>query len=282
MKTDIFLMVQRFNPFLDRKKIKLKSLIFTAVFIVFLSSISFANPFENVLIISIDALHPKALGQKTSTNIYTLMEKGSYTLNGNSTTPPLTLLSHTAMFTGLEPSESGKTDNVWQQGQKRVTKKTIFNTTKSLGFSTGFFYSKEKLGFLVNEAVDLHKLSYDFSIEQAIEFFKNPEKNFCFLHISGLDYAGPTEGWMSPGYMEELFFIDDAISPLINMIENKKNFLIIITSDHAGHGMVHGSDHPDDAMLPLVLVSDIISLKAFQDIKYNVTQLKPILETILR
>ena len=123
MKTDIFLMVQRFNPFLDRKKIKLKSLIFTAVFIVFLSSISFANPFENVLIISIDALHPKALGQKTSTNIYTLMEKGSYTLNGNSTTPPLTLLSHTAMFTGLEPSESGKTDNVWQQGQKRVTKK---------------------------------------------------------------------------------------------------------------------------------------------------------------
>jgi hypothetical protein len=46
--------------------------------------------------------------------------------------------------------------------------------------------------------------------------------------------------------------------------------------------MVHGSDHPDDAMLPLVLVSDIINLKAYQDIKYNVTQLKPILETILR
>ena len=45
------------------------------------------------------------------------------------------------------------------------------------------------------------------------------------------------------------------------MIEDKGNYLIIITSDHAGHGMVHGSDHPDDAMLPLILVSDIIGLQ---------------------
>jgi rhodanese-related sulfurtransferase len=75
---------------------------------------AFANQFENVLIISVDALHPKALGLKTSTNIHTLMDKGAYTLNGSSTTPPLTLLSHTAMFTGLGPSESGKTDNNWK------------------------------------------------------------------------------------------------------------------------------------------------------------------------
>jgi hypothetical protein len=186
------------------------------------------------------------------------------------------------MFTGLGPSESGKTDNNWNPGQSRVKAKTIFNIGKSLGFSTGFFYSKEKLGYLVSEDIDLHKLSYDFAVEQAIDFFKNPGKNFCFLHISGLDRAGPTEGWMSPGYYEELFFIDDAIAPLIDMIENQGNYLIIVTSDHAGHDLVHGSDHPDDAILPLVLASDIINLKTYQDMKYDVTQLKSTLETVLR
>jgi len=240
------------------------------------------NSVENVLIISIDALHPKALGPKTSTNIHALMDKGAYTLTGRSTSPPLTLLSHTAMFTGLTPNESGKTDNGWQPGQSRVKAETLFNTGKSLGFSTGFFYSKEKLGFLVNGAIDRHKLSNGFSVEQAMEFFKNPEKNFCFLHISGLDQAGPTEGWMSPGYMEELFYIDESIAPLIKMIENKGKYLIILTSDHAGHGNVHGSDHPDDSLLPLVLSSDIIPLKTYQDMKYDVTQLKSIIETALR
>lgn len=129
--------------------------------------------------------------------------------------------------------------------------RTIYNDAKTKGFSTGFFYSKKKLGYLVNQAVDQHKLDSDFSVENAMTFFKPSEqKQFCFLHISGLDRTGPVEGWLSPGYMEELFFIDESIAPLIGMVKSKGSYLIIITSDHAGHGMVHGSDHPDDAKLP--------------------------------
>lgn len=271
---------QRKNKFWNRKIFRYKCVISVFVLLVLLYGTSFANCLENVLIVSIDALHPNALGRETSMNIHKLMERGAYTLNGHSTASPLTLLSHTAMFTGRRPAEIGKTDNDWQPGQIRIKAKTIFNTGKFLGFSTGFFYSKEKLGYLVNDTVDHHKLSKNFSVEHAIDFFKTPGKNFCFLHISGLDQAGPAEGWLSPGYMEELFFIDDAIAPLIKMIEAKKNYLIIITSDHAGHGMVHGSDDLEDAMLPLVLVSDIINLKKYQDINYNVTDLKVILETL--
>ena len=146
--------------------------MFAVVLSMFLCGIAFATPFENILIVSIDALHPKALGPKTSTNIYKLMEKGTYTLNGNSTSPPLTLLSHTAMFTGLLPAQSGKTDNAWLPGQHRVKKETIFDTGKSMGFSTGFFYSKEKLGYLINDSIDHYKMSGDFAVEQAIRFFK--------------------------------------------------------------------------------------------------------------
>jgi len=167
-------------------------------------------------------------------------------------------------------------------GQVGIKNETIFDTAESNGYSTGFFYSKEKLGYLINKSIDQYKLDIDFPLEKALDFFKDSrEKRFCFLHISGLDRTGPIEGWMSPGYLEELFFIDDAIAPLIRLIESKGRYLIIITSDHAGHGTMHGSDHPDDAKLPFVMASDIIDLKQYQDVKYRVTELKPILDSIL-
>ncbi len=240
-----------------------------------------AQSLENILIVSIDALHPKALGPKSSPHIYSLMGKGVYTLKGQSTNPPLTLLSHTAMFSGLSPEQNKKTDNAWFPGQPTFQGETIFHSPKRAGFSTGYFYSKEKLGFLVNEKIDTHGLSKDFALNRAIAFFQAPGKPFCFLHISGLDQAGPAEGWLSPGYLEELFFIDDALEPFITMIREKKKYLIIITSDHAGHDKIHGSDHPEDSKLPLIMISDIYDLTAYQNRPYQVTRLKKLLDTLL-
>jgi predicted AlkP superfamily pyrophosphatase or phosphodiesterase len=248
-----------------------------------MSGFSYANEAENVLIISIDALHPEALNSKASPNISQLMEQGVYTLDGSSTKPPLTLLSHAAMFSGIGPEKGGRTDNTWQTGQSGIKEATIFNNAKTQGYFTGFFYSKEKLGYLVNQSVDQHKLDIDFSTENAISFFRIPDqKRFCFLHISGLDLTGPVEGWLSPGYMEELFFIDESIAPLIKMVKSKGNYLIIVTSDHAGHGTIHGSNHPEDAKLPLIMVSDVINIAKYKGIKYHVTQLKHILESVLQ
>ena len=267
-------------------KIKKKNLVVYLLlgFIIsfVLPGLSFANEIKTVLIISIDALHPKAMDPKMSPNIQRLMEQGVYTLDGLSTNPPLTLLSHAAMFTGTGPEKGGRTDNTWQTGQPGIKQKTIFNDSKIKNFSTGFFYSKEKLGYLVNQAIDQHKLDSDFSVDNAMDFFRASEqKQFCFLHISGLDQAGPVEGWLSPGYLEELFFIDKSIAPLIEIVKAKRNYLIIITSDHAGHEKIHGSDHPDDAKLPLIMFSDVINLTKYQGIQYHVTHLKLILESLL-
>ncbi|MDP3865195.1 MAG: alkaline phosphatase family protein, partial [Rhodoferax sp.] len=59
----------------------------------------FAGEIETVLMVSIDALHPAALSQKTSPALERLMRSGRYTLEGRSVTPPQTLIAHTAMMT---------------------------------------------------------------------------------------------------------------------------------------------------------------------------------------
>lgn len=239
-----------------------------------------ANALQNTLIISIDALHPEALRAGDLPTLQRVMRQGAYTMAGQSTAPPLTLIAHTAMFTGLPPNASGKQDNLWQPGEPTVNLPTIFSHAKSAGYRTGYFYSKQKLGYLVNEAVDDAQWSKDNAIDLAEAFMDGPGRHFVFLHVSGLDQVGPEFGWLSPEYLEELSYIDDALSALITKIEKQKHFVIIITSDHAGHGHIHGSRHPEDYRLPLVIYADGMDFSAYQDVAYTVTDLKEILDPI--
>jgi phosphopentomutase len=73
--------------------------------------------------------------------------------------------------------------------------------------------------------------------------------------------VGPEFGWLSPEYPEELSFIDDYLSTIIETTIERQNYLLIVTSDHAGHGKTHGSDHPEDYRLPLIVCSDTLRLE---------------------
>jgi len=253
----------------------------TCILIESIDTIVYAGHLNNVVIISIDALHPDALQQAKIPTLSKLMRSGSYTLDGNSTEPPKTLIAHTAMFTGLAPGESGKVDNNWIPGEATVQKPTIFDSVQRNGFKTGYFYSKEKLGYLVNNAVDVHEWSRDNAIDSAGAFIKTPGRHFVFLHVSGLDKVGPEYGWLSSAYIEELSYIDDYLSSLVELISVEKNYLIIITSDHAGHEKIHGSDHLQDYRLPLIVCSDTVAVKRFQGIPFSVIELKKSLEDLV-
>jgi predicted AlkP superfamily pyrophosphatase or phosphodiesterase len=240
-----------------------------------------AEQLNNVLIISIDALHPEALKQSKIPNLSKLMQSGTYSLDGRSTDPPKTLVAHTAMFTGLTPEENGKLDNDWGPGETTVQKETIFDTAQSYGFETGYFYSKEKLGYLVTDAIDDHEWSRDGAIDSAEAFIKSEGRHFVFLHISGLDQVGPEYGWLSPEYLEELSFIDDYLSSLIALVKKRQRYLIVITSDHAGHDKIHGSKHPDDYRLPLIVCSDTNAVKQFRNKPFSIVAFKGMLANMM-
>lgn len=260
----------------------MRSIITTAL-VLFLADIGlgYAGNLHNVVIISIDALHPNALREADIPTLRQLVESGTYTLKGRSTDPPKTLIAHTAMFTGMSPEKNGKTDNSWMPGQGAIEKPTIFNSAKSNKYQTGYFYSKQKLGYLVNDAIDVHRLSRDNAIDLAEAFIKTPGSHFLFLHVSGLDQVGPEYGWMSPEYLEELSFIDDYLSSLVELIKDKQQYLIIITSDHAGHDKIHGSQDPEDYRLPLIICSDAVSVERYKNISFSVVGLKKIIENLL-
>jgi predicted AlkP superfamily pyrophosphatase or phosphodiesterase len=216
------------------------------------SSTALAQEPANILVVSIDALVPEALGDETSPFISELMRQGVYSLNGMSVDPPLTLVSHAAMVTGLAPNQGGRLDNDWSPGEPMVQGKTIFLAAKTAGYRTGFFYAKQKLGYLVSSDVDEHKLSA-FPTDEALQFIRRGN-SFTFVHISGLDQVGPEFGWLSKEYLEELGYIDEYLKPLVDEVRSQGEYCIIILSDHGGHEKLHGCGHPEDFRIPIIVL----------------------------
>lgn len=214
-----------------------------------------AAAYERLLIVSIDALHPDALGAEVSPTLHGLMLEGRYTLEGRSVSPPKTLIAHTSLLTGLGPERNGKLDNDWRPGEPGVGVPTLFDDAKGLGYATAFYFSKTKLGYLAGPTVDDQALAPDDGVALAGAFLREPGRRFVFLHVSGLEYAGSRSGWLSEDYLDTLSSIDLALIPLLEAAREGGDYLILVTSEHAGHDRVHGTDHPEDYQLPLILAA---------------------------
>jgi predicted AlkP superfamily pyrophosphatase or phosphodiesterase len=227
--------------------------------------------------VSIDALHPAALSEQTSPNLDRLMRSGRYTLQGHSVTPPQTLIAHTAMMTGLAPAQSGKQDNDWKPGMAQVTQETLLDFAKQRGYQTAYFYAKPKLGYLISASVDEHALARDDGVERARAFFSHQNRRFVFLHISGLEDAGRDSGWLSPDYLGELTHIDKTLEPLLDAVRRRESYLIVVTSDHAGHGREHGTSHPEDFKLPVIVAASRV-LPSIAPGAFNITGLKALVQ----
>lgn len=237
---------------------------------------------DSVLIVSIDALHPAALSATSAPGLHALMQPGRFTLQGRSVVPPKTLVAHTAMMTGLPPAQNGKRDNQWQPGEPQVEKPTLFDDARQAGYRTAYVYAKPKLGYLVNAAVDEHALAPDGGIERVRAFFRQEGKRFAFLHVSGLEWAGMESGWLSNDYLDELKGIDAALAPLFDDVSRRGEYALVVTSDHAGHDRLHGSDHPDDYKLPLIVSGNLARLPRIPPGDWPVTGLRALVGDLAR
>lgn len=250
-------------------------------FILLLGWSVLAKAADTVLVLSIDALHPAALSAKTSPTLHALMQPGRYTLQGRSVEPPKTLIAHTAMMIGQPPERSDERSNEWRPGEPTIAKRTLFDDAKHLGYRTAFYYSKPKLGYLVNAAIDQHGLEPAGGVAPLRTFFRGEGKRFAFLHFSGLEWAGTDSGWLSQTYLDELSDIDAALAPLFEEVRQRGRYAIIVTSDHAGHDTLHGTNHPDDYKLPLIVAGNL-TLPRLPQGTWPVTELRALVQQLAR
>ncbi|GAB4446793.1 MAG: hypothetical protein Fur0044_42900 [Anaerolineae bacterium] len=216
---------------------------------------------QHVVIISIDGLRPDALLAADAPTLDSLIIAGAYSPNAQTVKISETLPSHASMVSGVIPERHGILWGVPYIGWPGMNGPTMFSVAHEAGLSTAMVFGKDKLHYLaLPNSVDqcLGSDTHDPEIrDNAIKVIQAGLPHLMFVHFPDVDRVGHGYGWMSPNQFLAITFVDNLIGELLLELEKGgylNSTLLIVTSDHGGHGFRHGDDSPIDRTIPWLAV----------------------------
>jgi hypothetical protein len=214
-----------------------------------------------VVIISVDGLRPDALELADTPTLDDLKTRGAYSPNAQTVLCSYTLPSHASMLSGVTPEKHGILWGTPYIGWPGMNGPTLFNVAHDAGLETAMVFGKQKLNYLVlqNSVDELRGTdAHDPEVkEQAVELIEAGLPDVLFIHFPDTDRVGHAYGWMSSNQLYAVNFVDGLIGEIVAALDSGRylnNTLLIITSDHGGHGFKHGDDSPEDRTIPWLVV----------------------------
>ena len=242
-----------------------------AILLISASAAAVANPAPNVVVITIDTLRPDHLGcygdkQIRTPNIDSLATDGTR-FERAYTSVPVTLPSHTVIFTGTYPMLSGMHD--FAANKLNPSQPTLASVLKERGYTTGAVIGSAVLDsrFGLNRGFDFYYDHFDFSRLQesnldemerpgnavadvALDWLaKNDQKKFfLWMHLYDPHYPYRPPAPYSVEYKDrpydgEIAFADAQVGRLMRFLKDKglyKNTVIVLTGDHGESLGEHG------------------------------------------
>ncbi len=211
-----------------------------------------------VVIITVDGLRPDALFLAHTPNLDGLIARGAYQSKAKTLSISRTLPAHASLLDGMLPEKHGI---VWGEpyiGWPGIKGSTLFSVAHDAGFSTGMVFGKAKLNYLVlpnsvDKLFGLDDVSDTEIKNRAVEFIQAGPPQILFIHLPDTDRVGHIYGWMSEQQLQAITFADKMIGEILAALETGgylERTLVIVTSDHGGHGLNHGDDSPEDRTIP--------------------------------
>ena len=142
---------------------------------------------------------------------------------------------------------------------------TVFSLAHERGLSTAAFYSKSKfqtieapgsLDYAEGPRHESELWSAERTAREVDRYLRRARPNLLFVHIADTDYAGHTWGWMGYLYGRAVRSADRAVADVLasaDLAFGRGAYTVILTADHGGHGRSHGSDDPQDTLIPWVI-----------------------------
>ena len=217
-----------------------------------------------VLLILVDGMRSDSLANIPEAE--RVLKKSSYKLNAKSVVPSITLPCHISIFHSVDPSRHGTTTNVYAPQVRPI--KGLCEVLRENGKNCAAFYGWEELRDIARPG------SLDFSYYCSGRYIGRPEMNnnvtnaaiehltkgytdFAFLYLGYTDFAGHNYGWMSDEYTEAMRNSWENINKVIDSISD--DFAVIITADLGGHNRTHGTELPEDMLIPFVVLNKNIN-----------------------
>ncbi len=223
-----------------------------------------APPIERVLIVSFDGMRPDAIAAAEMDNTLSLMKSGAYTLTARTVFPPTTLPAHASMLVGTCPAKHIVRWNEFVPENGYAIGTDIFDLAHAAGLQTVMIVGKHKLSQITEPgSLDYYafidendKIADPGTIENvAVQQVKNGF-NLMFIHFPDGDLAGHEYGWNSKWQLLKYARDDKKLGLILDALKAKGMYdstIIIVTSDHGGHGTTHGEDVPEDMTIPWII-----------------------------
>lgn len=213
---------------------------------------------EKVILISIDGMRPDGFLNCNHPFVYELMKQSTYTLEGMSVVPPVTLPCHMSMFHSVTPERHGICTNTYVPMVRPLN--GVFEQIHQSGGSSGMFYGWEPLRDIsrpssLERAVFIFSYAAEYTdrmlTKSAISYIKSDKPDFVFLYMVETDgKGGHDHGWMSEAYLKRVY---EAIENVKSVIEDVGDeYTVIVTADHGGHERMHGANIPEDMRIPML------------------------------
>ncbi len=212
-----------------------------------------------VLIITIDGLRADALYRVNMPVLAGLMQRGASSLSAQTILPSATLMAHASILSASCPAKHGITWNDYlpERGETHAT--TIFDLVHARGGRTVMVVGKEKIIQAVHRSsIDVFQYVNGHDRDVAARAVEEMGKGFeaMLVHLPVVDGIGHTYGWMSPQQVSVIERADAAVGTLLEALQEDglaQSTLVIVTADHGGHGLTHGSERPEDMTVPWIL-----------------------------
>ena len=237
---------------------------------------TFAPPARRVIILSIDGLRPDAILPAPMPNLTALMLSGAFSLGAQTVFPSVTLVSHASMLSGLCPSKHGVdwNDYIPERGYAQGT--DLFDIAHAAGLRTYMYAGKEKLQ-QVTEPASLDRFVYvndrDLVLTERLIAEFPQDFGVLFIHFPLVDGMGHEYGWLSPEQLSVIRRADEALGLLLAELDARSlhnETLIIVSSDHGGHGTSHGGSSPEDMTIPWIAAGPGIPPKTLTTVVHTI------------
>ncbi len=214
-------------------------------------------PARHVILLSLDGARADAVRAAVP---LALAGRGAVTWTAQTTLPSSTLPAHASMLSGVGPAVHRVTFNDWRAGEPYFARATIFTEVTRAGGRAAALVTKPKMMFFVPPGVVASaqhllypRLRQADVVESASRLFLEQRPALLFVHVTDPDDTGHRHGWMSEEYLRVIAATPDLIERLLRALDDAgvaARALLIVTADHGGSGIAHGTNRPEDMTIP--------------------------------
>jgi hypothetical protein len=211
---------------------------------------------ELVVLVSLDGFRPDVISPDMR-GLHRLYLQGSTANVARTIDKSATLPSHASMVSGVNPSAHGLDFNAYRPDRGTIVTPTVFSVAHAAGLPTAMFVGKAKLKHLLGKPTDaeftMGGMNCSKLLKEALPYLREAQSGLVFLHFADPDSAGHRHGWMTEEYQDAARKADRCLEQVMDTLDvpgKAERTLLLVTSDHGGHGKGHGTRLDVDARIP--------------------------------